>query len=154
MSGSVSAFRHADYSVSHDSMELELCLDHPLLYCRAPHFGDEATYQDSHLFSPSMVMQPVQWDKLRQLNNNQSLGLIQLLYKAAITLLEENRRLERDLSKVQLEHQQDPARWSAVMDSEDQHRVEQDKRYQALQKLIVDDSKKGRNETWGGGLYP
>lgn len=121
-------------------VELDLCLDHPLLYCRSSHFGDEATYQDPHLFGQSVDTQQVQWSKLRRLTNDQTLGLVQLLYTAAISTRREKRRLERDLGKVKMERQQDRARLQAVMDSEAKQRVEQDKRYQALQDLITNDS--------------
>lgn len=120
-------------------VELDLCLDHPIFYCRSSRFDDEATYQDPNSFGQSVDMQQVQWSKLRRLNNDQTLGLIQLLYQAGISMRREKRRLERDLGKVNLEREQDRARLQAVIDSEAKHKVEQDKRYQALQDLITND---------------
>ena len=51
-------FSHSKPDIS--NMELDLCLDHPLLYCRFSYFGDKATYQNPSVFGQAVDTQQIQ----------------------------------------------------------------------------------------------
>jgi len=112
--------------------ELDFFLDHPLLYCQDPRFSNEASFQnipDAHWSAPSVDLQQVQWSRLERLSIHQTLGLVQLLYHAAISTRKEYRRLEDDLHKAMAKHMALRAELRAEKSSNRKRSADQTKKY-------------------------
>ena len=77
---------------------------------------------------------------MQQLINNQTLDLVQLLYKTRILTQQKKHRLKYNFDKIKIERQQNRIRLQTVIDSEIKYRVEQNKRYQIFQNFIINNS--------------
>ena len=110
----------------------DIFLNDSLEYCQTTHFVDEASFENSRLFAHFVDMHKIQWSKLKHLNNNRILSLIQLLYRAIISTRDEKRRLERDFYRAERKQRKIRAQLDNEMFANDKQRFHQEKKYKIL----------------------
>ena len=118
-------------------IECDVFLDRPLAYCQSSRFVEEKDFQASDLFESSVDVGPVAWSRLGHLSNNQTFGLVQLLYKAAISTRAKRRKLELDLLGAKRKQKKIQNQLQAEAAVHRKETVRKDKRYKALQKLCA-----------------
>ena len=121
--------------------ELEILLDHPLLYSQDPRFFNKAAFQDfpdAHWPTRSGDMREVERSKLRRMSIHQIFGLVQLLYRAAVTKQEKSRKLEDDLRKTKSKQMTQRAELRAEKNANRKYQAAQAKKYKTYQDYFVE----------------